>query len=168
MPRHFHYVIFPPVLHPQYALPPNANAPNPLLHSDHNPAPPPQVRVRHPGADHREVDRVHQNQVPGLTVAASPRVGPQLGPKPVQARDQFTRLQHRLEVLRSCLGMKPVGASTMFHTLLMRQMCPRAVYLCLTSPLPTTRKLANAKRVKLCAKVTPTSQLGRRNKSVKA
>ena len=31
-------------------------------------------------------------------------------------RDQSIRLLRRLEVLRSFLGMKPVGASTMFHT----------------------------------------------------
>ena len=120
--------------------------------------------------DQGEVDRVHQvhqDRVPGLAVAASPRVGPQLGPKPVQARDQFTRLQRRPEVSRSSLGMKPVGASMMSHTLLTKRMCPKAVYLCSTSPLPMTRKLANAKRMTLHAEVTPTSQLGRRNKSVK-
>ena len=91
------------------------------------------MRVWHQGADQGEVDRVHQvhqNPVLGLAVAASHRVGPQLGPKPVQAHDQFTQLQHQPEVLRSSLGMKPVGSSTMFHTLLMRQMCPKAVYLC--------------------------------------
>ena len=119
MLRHFHCVILPPVLHWQHALPPNANVPNPLLHSDRNLVPPPWVRVRHQGADQGEVDRVdrvHQNRVPGLAVAANPRVGPQLGLKPVQARDQFTWLPHQPEVLRFCLGMKPVGASTMFHT----------------------------------------------------
>ena len=50
------------------------------------------MRVRHPGADQGEVDRVHrvhQDRVPGLAVAASPRVGPQLGLKPVQAHDQL-------------------------------------------------------------------------------
>ena len=36
-----------------------------------------------------------RDQVPGLAVAASPKVGPQLGPKPVQVRNQFTQLQHR-------------------------------------------------------------------------
>ena len=145
-----------------------AKSPSP---HDRNPVPPPRVRVWHQGADQGEVDRVHRvhrNRVPGLAVAESPRVGPHLGPKPVQAHDQFTRLQRWSEVLRSSLGMKAVGASMMFHTLLTRRMCPKVVYLCLTSPLPTTRKLANAKRMNLSAEVTPTSQLGRRNESVKA
>ena len=109
MLRHFHCEILPPVLHPQYALPLNTNAQSPLLHSDCNPAPPPRVKVRHQGMDQGEVNQVHRNRVPGLAVAASPRVGPQLGVKPVQVRDQFTRFQRQPEVLRSCLGMKPVG-----------------------------------------------------------
>ena len=107
--------------------------PDPPLPSDHNPAPLPQVRVRHQGADQGEVDqvhRVHQDRVPGPAVAAGPRVGPQLGLKPVQLRDQFTRLQHRSEVLRSSPGMKQVRASMTFHTLLTRRMGPKGVYLC--------------------------------------
>ena len=169
--RHFHCVILPPVLHPQHALPPNANVQNPLLHSNRNPAPPPQMRVQHQGADQGQVDRVlqvHRDRVPGLAVAASPRAGPQPGLKPVQAHDQFTRLQRLPEELRSSLGMKPVGPSTIFHILPTRQMCPKAVYLCSTSLLPTTTKLANTKRVTLHAEVTLTSQLGRSNQSVKA
>ena len=51
--------------------------------------------------------------------------------------------------------MKPVGPSTMFHILLTRQMCPKAVYLCSTSLLPMMTKLANAKRMTLHAEVTP-------------
>ena len=171
MPRHFHCKVFPPALHLQHALPPSANTPDPPLPSDCNPVPLPQVRVRHQGTDQGEVDqvyRVHWNRVLGPAVAAGPRVGPQLGPKPVQARDQFTQLQHRSELLRSSLRMKPVGPSMMFHILLMRQMCPKAVYLCSTSLLLTTTKLANAKHLILHAEVTPTSQLGRSNKSVKA
>ena len=161
----------PPSSSSAACFPPNTNVQNPLLHSDRNPAPATRMRVRHRGADQGEVDRVlqvHQDRVPGLAVAVSPRVGPQLGPKPVQAHDQFTRLQHWPEVLRSSLGMKPVGLSMMFHILLMRQMCPKTVYLCSTSPLLTTTRLANAKHVNLHAEVTPTSQLGRSNKSVKA
>ena len=38
--RCFHCVILPRVLHPQHALPPSVNAPNPPLHNDRNPAPP--------------------------------------------------------------------------------------------------------------------------------
>ena len=56
--------------------------PDPPLHSNHNPAPPPQVRARHQGADPGEADqvhRVHQDRVLGPAVAAHPGVGPQLG-----------------------------------------------------------------------------------------
>ena len=93
------------------------------------------MRVRHQGADPGEVDRVHRvhrDRVPGPAVAAGPRVGPQLGPKPVQVLDQFARPQRQSEALRFSPGMKQVRASMTFHTPLMRQMCPRGVYLCST------------------------------------
>ena len=117
-PRCFHCMILPPILHLQHTLPPSINAPNPPLHNNRNPAPP-RGRVQQQGTDQSEVDRVHRvhlDLVPGLAVAASLRVGPQPDRKPVQVRNQSIWLPHRSEVLRSFLGMKPVGASMMFHT----------------------------------------------------
>ena len=63
--------------------------------------------------------------------------------------------------------MKPVGARTMSWTLPMRQMSPKAVCPCLTSPPQMMRIPANTKHVWLPAKVTPTSWRGRKNSSVK-
>ena len=42
-----HWVVFPPVLPPLYALLPSADVPSPLLHSARSPAPPLLVRVQH-------------------------------------------------------------------------------------------------------------------------
>ena len=49
-------------------------------------------------------------------MAAGPRVGPRLGPKPVQVLNLFTQLQRLSEASRFCLGIKQVRASTTCHT----------------------------------------------------
>ena len=144
-PRQFHCEVFLPAPRLQYALPPSANVLDPPLHSDRNLAPPPQVRARHQDADPGEAAQVHQvclDRVPGLAVAAGPRVGPQLGPKPVWVLNQFAWPQHPSEASRFSLGIKQVRARTTCHTPPTRRMCPRGAYLRSTFQPLTTMKPA--------------------------
>ena len=87
-----------------------------LLRTAHSLAPPLLARVWHPSADQEGVvqaHRVHRARVPDLAVAVGPVMGPQLNPKPAQVRDQSTREQHQMEVLKSSLEMRPVGVRMM-------------------------------------------------------
>ena len=92
---------------------------------------------------------VHQNRVLGLAVAVSPKAGPQPDPKPVQAQDLSTQEQRQSKLLKSSPEIKPVEVRMMSWTLQMRQMCPKAVCPCLTSPPPIMRIPANAKHTSL-------------------
>ena len=64
-------------------------------------------------------------------------------------------------------GDEASGGEDDVWTLPMRQMCPKAVCPCLTSPPQMMRIPANAKHASLPIKVTPTSRHGKTNSSVK-
>ena len=154
--RQFHREVFLLAPRLQYTLPPSANTLDPPLHSNRNLAPP-LAGAQHQDADPGEAAQVHwvcRVRVLDLVVAVGPGVGPRLGLKPVRVLDQFARLQRRSEALRFSLGIKQVRASTMCHTPLTKQMCPRGAYLCSTFQPLTTMKLANAKHVTMRTEVT--------------